>query len=167
MKKKKEKMNKPKIIIMSGYGLNCEEETKFAFELAGGEADIVHINDLIKKPKMLAQYQILAIPGGFSYGDDTGSGKAYANKFKNHLAKELKEFLARDTLDIGICNGLQIMTNLGILPGALTYKKNYQNRLPPVKGIFLILQKNSPKERKLPTGQGKECRQIKRLLLNT
>ena len=124
MKKKKEKMNKPKIIIMSGYGLNCEEETKFAFVLAGGEADIVHINDLIKKPKMLAQYQILAIPGGFSYGDDTGSGKAYANKFKNHLAKELKEFLARDTLAIGICNGFQIMTNLGILPGALTYNKN-------------------------------------------
>ena len=78
---------------MSGYGLNCEEETKFAFETAGAKenirADIVHINDLIKKPKMLSQYQILVFPGGFSYGDDTGSGKAYANKFKNHLAKEL------------------------------------------------------------------------------
>lgn len=115
---------KPKIIIMSGYGLNCEEETKFAFEWAGGEADIVHINDLIAKPKMLSQYQILVFPGGFSYGDDTGSGKAYANKFKNHLAKELTEFLSGDTLAIGICNGFQIMTNLGILPGALTYNKN-------------------------------------------
>ena len=71
---------------MSGYGLNCEEETKFAFELAGGVADIVHINDLIAKPKILVEYQILVFPGGFSYGDDTGSGKAYANKFKNHLA---------------------------------------------------------------------------------
>ncbi len=109
---------------MSGYGLNCEEETKFAFETAGGEADIVHINDLIAKPKKLLEYQILVFPGGFSYGDDTGSGKAYANKFKNHLAKELKEFLSRDTLAIGICNGFQIMTNLGILPGALTYNKN-------------------------------------------
>ncbi len=115
---------KPKIIIMSGYGLNCEEETKFAFEMAGGKADIVHINDLIQKPKMLREYQILVFPGGFSYGDDTGSGKAYANKFKNHLAKELKEFLARDTLAIGICNGFQIMTNLRLLPGALTYNKN-------------------------------------------
>jgi len=115
-------------MIMSGYGLNCEEETKFAFELAGAKenivADIVHINDLIAKPKMLSQYDILAFPGGFSYGDDTGSGKAYANKFKNHLTKELKEFLARDTLTIGICNGFQIITNLGILPGALTYNKN-------------------------------------------
>ncbi|KKS24472.1 MAG: Phosphoribosylformylglycinamidine synthase 1 [Candidatus Nomurabacteria bacterium GW2011_GWC2_41_8] len=113
---------------MSGYGLNCEEETKFAFEWAGGGADIIHINDLIAKPKMLSQYQILAFPGGFAYGDDTGSGKAYANKFKNHLSKELKEFLSRDTLVIGICNGFQIITNLGILPGALTYNK---------KGLYL------------------------------
>ena len=115
--------NKPKIIILSGYGLNCEEETKFAFETVGGSADIVHINDLIEKPKMLSQYQILVFPGGFSYGDDTGSGKAYANKFKNHLSKELAEFLSRDTLVAGICNGFQIITNLGIVPGALTYNK--------------------------------------------
>jgi len=117
-------MKKTKVIILSGYGLNCEEETKFAFELAGGVAEIVHINDLIKKPNRLLEYQILVFPGGFSYGDDTGSGKAYANKFKNHLTKELKEFLSRDTLAIGICNGFQIMTNLGILPGGLTYNKN-------------------------------------------
>lgn len=121
-------MKKPKIIIMSGYGLNCEEETKYAFEWAGAKekvrADIVHINDLIAKPKLLSQYDILAFPGGFSYGDDTGSGKAYANKFKNHLTKELGAFLKRDTLVIGICNGFQIVTNLGILPGGLTYNKN-------------------------------------------
>ena len=122
-KKKKLKLKKPKVIILSGYGLNCEEETKFAFEKAGGEADIVHINDLIRKPKMLSQYQIMAFPGGFSYGDDTGSGKAYANKFKNHLSKELEEFLSRDTLMVGICNGFQIITNLGILPGALSQNK--------------------------------------------
>ena len=109
---------------MSGYGLNCEEETKFAFESVGGVAEIVHINDLIAKPKMLSEFQILAFPGGFSYGDDTGSGKAYANKMKNHLSKELEEFLSRDTLMIGICNGFQILTSLGILPGALTYNKN-------------------------------------------
>ena len=120
------KIKKPKVIILSGYGLNCEEETKFAFESAGGVANIVHINDLIAKPKMLLEYQILVFPGGFSYGDDTGSGKAYANKFKNHLAKELTEFLSRDTLLIGICNGFQIVTNLGILPGALTHNKNGQ-----------------------------------------
>ena len=116
---------------MSGYGLNCEEETKYAFEWAGKfvvgntkgkvQVDIVHINDLIESPKILEQYDILAFPGGFSYGDDTGSGKAYANKFKNHLQKELDVFVKRDTLVIGICNGFQIITNLGLVKGALTH----------------------------------------------
>jgi phosphoribosylformylglycinamidine synthase I len=115
------KNKKPKIMVMSGYGLNCEEETKFAFEKAGGEADIVHLNDLIEAPNMLQSYQILAFPGGFAYGDDTGSGKAYANKFKNHLSLALEEFLNRDTLIIGICNGFQIISNLGIVPGALKW----------------------------------------------
>ena len=108
---------------MSGYGLNCEEETKFAFESVGGYADIVHINDLIKTPALLSKYDILVFPGGFSYGDDTGSGKAYANKIKNHLSKELSDFLGRNTLVIGICNGFQIITNLGLLPGGLMHNE--------------------------------------------
>ncbi len=116
--------SKPTIIIFSGYGLNCEEETKFAFEAAGGRADIVHINDVIASPSMLKKYQILAMPGGFSYGDDTGSGKAYGNRLNNHLGPMLKEFLTRDTLVIGICNGFQILTAAGILPGALTYNES-------------------------------------------
>jgi phosphoribosylformylglycinamidine synthase I len=148
-----------KIMVLAGYGLNCEEETKFAFESVGGVADIVHINDLISSPKMLQDYQILAFPGGFSYGDDTGSGKAYANKFKNHLSRELKEFLDRDTLIIGICNGFQIITNLGILPGALTYNKggkyidrwvdlNVQGRSPWLTGI---------KKLSVPIAHGEGC----------
>src|SRR3989344_2871376 len=153
---KKNINRKPKIIIMSGYGLNCEEETKFVFDSVGGIADIVHINDLIAKPKMLLEYQILVFPGGFSYGDDTGSGKAYANKFKNHLIRELEEFLSRDTLAIGICNGFQIMTNLEILPGALTYNKkgNYIDRW-----VDLGAKSNSPwlkniKKMSLPIAHG-------------
>ena len=117
---------KPKILIIAGYGLNCEDETEYAFQRAGAEAKQIHVNDLIKNPRQLKDYQILVFPGGFSYGDDTGSWKAYANKFKNHLAKELEEFLSGDTLAIGICNGFQIMTNLGMLPGGLTYNKNRQ-----------------------------------------
>ena len=112
---------KPRAIILSGYGLNCEDETAFAFETAGARADIVHINDLIANKKMFKKYQILVVPGGFSYGDDTGSGKAYANKLKQHLDHELHEFLACDTLMAGICNGFQILTSAGILPGALTH----------------------------------------------
>ena len=117
-------MNKPRVIILSGYGLNCEEETAYAFNIAGGAADIVHINDLIDRPNLLKKYQILAIPGGFSYGDDLGSGKAYANKLNNHLREELRKFTAKDKLVIGICNGFQILTNLGLLPGVLTFNDN-------------------------------------------
>lgn len=109
-------MKKVKVLVFSGYGLNCEEETKFAFDLAGGSADIVHINDLIDKTKSLNDYQILAIPGGFSYGDDTGSGNAYASKIKNHLWKDLEKFIKNGGLIIGICNGFQILTRLGLLP---------------------------------------------------
>jgi len=110
---------KPHVIIFSGYGLNTEDETKAAFESVGATADIIHINDLIAKPSLLSKAQILVLPGGFSYGDDTGSGKAYGNRLKQHLGKEIEQFLARDTLMIGICNGFQIITNAGLVPGAL------------------------------------------------
>lgn len=109
-------MNKTRALIMSGYGLNCEEETKYAFELAGGSADIVHINDVISKDKKISDYNMLVFPGGFAYGDDTGSGNAFANKVRNHLWEELQTFLGRDTLTLGICNGFQILVNLGLLP---------------------------------------------------
>ena len=109
-------MIKPHVLIFSGYGLNCEEETKYAFDTAGGQADIVHINDLIDQPKRLSDYQILAFPGGFSYGDDTGSGNAYAQKIRNHLWAEIEDFVRSDKLVIGICNGFQILVNLGLLP---------------------------------------------------
>lgn len=114
-------MSKVKILVFSGYGLNCEEETKFAFDLAGGSAEIVHVNDLIKNKNKIFDYQILVFPGGFSFGDDTGSGKAYANKVSNHLGEQLNKFVQKDTLVLGVCNGFQIITNLGLLPGALTF----------------------------------------------
>ncbi len=109
-------MIKPKVIILSGYGLNCEEETKFAFELAGAEGKIAHVNDLIDGEYNLKNYQIMAVPGGFAYGDDTGSGNAYASKLKNHLWNDIKSFIQGDKLVIGICNGFQVLVNLGLLP---------------------------------------------------
>ncbi len=128
-------MKQPRVIVLAGYGLNCEVETALAFEIAGGEADIVHVNDLLENPKRLLRYQILAIPGGFSYGDDLGSGRAYANKLNNHLKKPLAEFADKDKLIIGICNGFQILTNLGLLPGVLTFNDNnrYTDRWVDVK----------------------------------
>src|SRR3989344_3318881 len=109
----------PKALIFSGYGLNTEDETKFAFESVGAKADIVHINELIERPALLKQVQIVVMPGGFSYGDHTGSGKAYGNRVRGHLGEHLEKFLSRDTLMLGVCNGFQILTNAGMLPGAL------------------------------------------------
>ena len=107
---------KPKVIVLSGYGLNCEDETKYAFELAGGQGQIIHINDLIKNKKLLDNFQIMAVPGGFAYGDDTGAGNAYSLKLKNHLWENILKFVKKDHLVIGICNGFQVLVNLGLVP---------------------------------------------------
>lgn len=118
-------MNKPKALIFSGYGLNSEEETAYGFVMAGAKADIVHINDLIDGHVRLDQYHMLSFPGGFSYADDTGSGNAYANKVRNHLWEKLRNFIEKDKLIIGICNGCQIVTNLGLVPA---FEKQYGER---------------------------------------
>jgi phosphoribosylformylglycinamidine synthase I len=112
-------MTKPHVIIFSGYGLNTEDETKDVFERVGATADIIHLNDVIARPAILKRAQIVIFPGGFSYGDDTGSGKAYGNRVRNHLDEAIETFLERDTLMAGICNGFQIVTSAGFLPGAL------------------------------------------------
>ncbi len=105
---------KVRALVLTGYGINCDEETRFAFEKAGARVDLVHINDLIETPKKLDNYQIVAFPGGFSYGDDTGSGNALAWKIRNNLG--IERFVEDDKLVIGICNGFQVLVNLGLLP---------------------------------------------------
>src|SRR3989338_6706631 len=121
---KKDKRNNVKVLVCSGYGLNCEEETAYAFHLAGAKADIIHINDVIVGIVSLSDYHILAFPGGFAYGDDTGAGKAYANRVKNHLSKDIQKFISDGKLIIGICNGLQILSQMELLPGAFVHNSN-------------------------------------------
>ena len=116
---------KVKVLILYGYGINCDNETQFGFGLAGAEAEKVHINQLISGEKGLRDYQILAIPGGFSFGDDIGAGKVLATKIKYNLAEEFQEFINEEKLIIGICNGFQVLVKLGILPG---FDKNYTNQ---------------------------------------
>ncbi|MFH1668635.1 MAG: phosphoribosylformylglycinamidine synthase subunit PurQ [Candidatus Woesearchaeota archaeon] len=106
----------PKTIILSGYGINCERETAYAFDHAGAETEIMHLNDIVTNKQHLENCNILVFPGGFSMGDDTGSGLAYANMIRNHLEDELEAFRQRDTLALGICNGFQMMTHLGFFP---------------------------------------------------
>ncbi|PIZ73843.1 phosphoribosylformylglycinamidine synthase I [Candidatus Peregrinibacteria bacterium CG_4_10_14_0_2_um_filter_43_11] len=106
----------PKALIITGYGINCEEETAFVFQKSGATAEIVHVNDLIDGTKEMNDYQILAIPGGFSYGDDTGSGNGMANRINNNLGEKILAFAREDKLAIGICNGFQVLANLGLVP---------------------------------------------------
>ena len=105
-----------KAIIMSGFGINSEMETQEVLARAGMTSDIVHINDLIAGRNRLSDYRLLVFPGGFSYGDDTGAGNAYANRLRNNLWEDLLEFLDGDNLVLGICNGFQILANLGLVP---------------------------------------------------
>jgi len=112
-----------RVLILSGYGINCEDETLNAFKIVGIKGTIIHVNDLIENPKKLKNFQILALPGGFSYGDHTGSGNAMAHKIKNNLFEYIIKFVERDKLVIGICNGCQILINLGIVPALKGYKR--------------------------------------------
>lgn len=103
-------------LILTGFGINCENETAYAFRLAGAEAAFIHLNDLVAEPARLQQSHILAIPGGFSFGDDVASGKILANRLRFKLGEPLREFLAAGKLAAGICNGFQVMVKMGILP---------------------------------------------------
>ena len=105
-----------KALIMSGFGINSEMETQEVLARAGMGADIAHINDLIDGRFELPDYRLLVFPGGFSYGDDTGAGNAYANRVRNNLWRDVEEFLSGDNLILGICNGFQILANLGLVP---------------------------------------------------
>lgn len=104
-------------LILTGFGLNCDYETAFAFEKAGANAHRVHINALIRGDVRLADFQILAFGGGFSWGDDHGAGVIQALKLKNNIGKDLLAFVDAGKLVIGICNGFQALVNLGLLPG--------------------------------------------------
>ena len=105
------------VLILTGFGLNCDNETAHAFELAGGTAHRVHINAVISGQVKLADYHILALGGGFSWGDDHGGGVIQAIKMKNHIGDDLLTFVEDGKLMIGICNGFQALVNMGLLPG--------------------------------------------------
>jgi len=108
---------RPKALVLTGFGINTDQETQLGLELAGAEAERVHLSDLLADRRRLHRYQILALPGGFSFGDDIAAGKVLAAKLKLNLLDELLEFIERGNLVIGICNGFQVLVKLGLLPG--------------------------------------------------
>lgn len=109
-------MAKVKVIVLRTAGTNCDWETAYAFKEAGAETEIIHINKLLRNEVKLIEYHILALPGGFSYGDDISAGKILANKLQYKLQNEIVPFSRSGRFIIGICNGFQILVKAGLLP---------------------------------------------------
>jgi phosphoribosylformylglycinamidine synthase len=112
-----------KSLIVTGFGINCEIETGAAYKKAGADITIIHFNELMNGRYDLHHYHILNFPGGFSFGDDIASGKVMSNKVKYKKMKsgktfieEIEDFLRNGNYILGICNGFQILVQLGLLP---------------------------------------------------
>ncbi|HZZ73122.1 MAG TPA: phosphoribosylformylglycinamidine synthase subunit PurQ, partial [Pirellulales bacterium] len=125
----------PRVLVLRSPGTNCDVETAYAFEQAGAATVRLHINRLLENPRQFNDYQILVIPGGFSYGDDLAAGRILGNQIRHHLAEELANFKAAGKLILGICNGFQVLLKspgilldadpaVGGLPATLTWNES-------------------------------------------
>jgi phosphoribosylformylglycinamidine synthase I len=106
---------KPKVLVLRAAGTNCDVETAYAFDIAGAESERIYIDEL--EHLSLADYQIIALPGGFTYGDDIAAGKILANEIKFKYQDIFLDFIEQNKLILGICNGFQVLVKCGILPG--------------------------------------------------
>src|SRR5690349_9975600 len=113
-------MTSARALVLRAPGINCDRELAQACRMVGFETDLVHINQLLKEPEQLLEYHLLALPGGFSYGDDLGAGTLLAKNLNVHLKKELEQFVAEGRLVLDICNGFQTLVRAGLLPSSLT-----------------------------------------------
>jgi phosphoribosylformylglycinamidine synthase len=109
-------MTKPKALVICGDGINCDLETAFALDLAGFESARLHVSDFLNRPLALNEAKLLAIPGGFSFGDEIASGKVLSLKIKQTLSDTLHRFIDSGNLLLGICNGFQVLVQMGLLP---------------------------------------------------
>ncbi|MCB9831419.1 MAG: phosphoribosylformylglycinamidine synthase I [Planctomycetes bacterium] len=110
-------MAEPRVLVLRAAGVNCNEETAYAFELAGASTTQIHVNRLVQNPKLLDDFGAVAIPGGFSYGDDIASGRVLGLELDQVLGEAMRKLLGRGGLVLGICNGFQVLTKSGLLPG--------------------------------------------------
>ena len=111
---------------MRAAGINCDRETEYALELAGAAAQRLHVNRIIENKGLLDEFQIMVIPGGFSYGDDVAAGKILANQIVHHLLEPVQNFIEQGKLVLGICNGFQVLVKAGILPGRISNEQQQE-----------------------------------------
>ncbi len=108
-------MPAPRVLVLRAPGTNCDVETAYAFQISGAVPERVHVQRIIENPTLASRYQILCIPGGFSYGDDIAAGKILAVQLREHLGDAIRKFCEGDHLVLGICNGFQVLMRLGVL----------------------------------------------------
>ncbi|MBP1706359.1 MAG: purQ [Chloroflexi bacterium] len=143
-------MSKVNVLVLRGPGTNCDQETAYAFQQAGAVASLCHINQLIRRERRLADYQILVIPGGFTYGDDIAAGRVLANELKIKQGEDIRQLVDSGGLILGICNGFQVMAKAGILPDIrdqaappLTLATNDSAKFE-CRWVHLLVEKKSP-----------------------
>ncbi|MGQ9903042.1 MAG: phosphoribosylformylglycinamidine synthase I, partial [Anaerolineae bacterium] len=110
---------RPRVLILHATGANRDRDAALACELAGGDPEIVHVNQLISGERELLDYHMLVLPGGFSYGDDLGAGVLWALDLRHRLGDDVARFIADGRPVLGICNGFQALVKAGLLPGAV------------------------------------------------
>lgn len=118
-------MKRINALVLTGYGLNCDNETVYALESSGAHAKRIHINELINGTVRLDDFHFMVFGGGFSWGDDHGAGVVQAIRMQTNIGDQLLSFVEKGRLIIGICNGFQVLVNLGLLPGM---ENSYQRR---------------------------------------
>ena len=120
----------PKAIVLRAAGTNCEHETVRALEAAGAGTEILHWSALRAEPERLASARVLVIPGGFSFGDDVAAGRVFGTLLRHELEEPLSTFVERGGFVLGICNGFQVLVELGLLEGL--------HRAPSERRIALV-----------------------------
>ncbi|MBV8232523.1 MAG: phosphoribosylformylglycinamidine synthase I [Planctomycetaceae bacterium] len=160
-------MIRPRAIVLRAPGTNCDEETSAAWQQAGADVETWHVGRLLETPGALDGFQVLTIPGGFSYGDDLGAGRIFATRLGIALEDALHRLHARGGLILGICNGFQVLVRAGLLPGGpddglatLTHNDSghFESRwvrMVPTPGRSPFLTDADPIELPVAHGEGK------------
>ena len=157
----------PRVLILRAPGTNCDEETADAWRRAGASPETVHVGRIVERPESLDAFQVVTIPGGFSYGDDLGAGRILATRINLGFGDALRRFHDRGGLILGICNGFQVLVKAGLLPGlgtqaraTLTFNDSghFESRwvrLAPTPGLSPFVTFAEPIELPVAHGEGK------------